>query len=160
MDPNCAAEVFTPTGRFTFYKERMSVCEAKKFCAEKGEILAPVTNEADYEALLTAAHEGNHPSCPIHYGDLLLYSLGLDITPCGEGKQERIFTNGVVWNDAVHGKLYHDYAGKTSNCAFAQLDTMNDRPGVYDYYDHCHQTTQRYICLKEAVPSNYSSTSS
>ena len=158
MNPKCATEVNTPSGRFTFHKDRMSVCEAKKFCAQRGEILAPITNQADFDALHKAVVEGNNPSCPFHYMDIMLYSIGLDITPCGKGKQDRIFTNGVAWDNDVHGKLYYDYGGN-KNCLFAVMDNQYiSKPAIYSYGSECYQTTQRVICLKEAVPSNYSST--
>ena len=160
MNPKCATVVNTPTGRFTFHKKRMSVCEAKKFCAQRGEILAPVTNKADFDALYKAAREGNNPSCPFHHDDMILYSLGLDITPCGKGKQDRIFTNGVLWDKNVHEKLYTDYQDSwNSNCAYAVMNNGNPKPGIYVWFG-CYQKIQRLICLKEAVPSNYSSYSS
>ena len=34
------------------------------------------------------------------------------------------------------------------------------KPAIYSYGSECYQTTQRVICLKEAVPSNYTSNNS
>ena len=160
MDPSCATEVTTPTGKFTFYGEIVSVCEAKKVCAEKGEILAPITNRADFEALLRVTQTGNHPSCPFHHG-FFLYSIGLDVTPCGKGKQDRVFTNGVVWNNTVHGQLYSDYMNSwKSPCVMAQLATINPKPALVTFGRLCNPTYQRFICLKEAAPSNVISSGS
>ena len=155
MNPNCVTEVVTPTGKFTFHDQQLSVCEAKKICASKGEILAPITNRADFEALYRVTQMGNHPSCPFHYGFEFMYSIGLDVTPCGKGKQDRVFTNGVVWNNTVHGKLYSDYSDSwNSPCVYAYLDTSASRPTVATYIPYCHQSNLlRFICLKEAAPS-------
>lgn len=155
MTPSCITQVTTPTGKFTFHQQTMSVCEAKKACALKGEILAPVTNGADFDALHKVMKEGNHPGCPFHHGDHT-YALGLDVTPCGRGRQERIFTNGVRWDENIHGKLYSDYENsRKSNCVFANMETNQDKPAVQPYSDQCYRLyTYRYICLKEAGRSD------
>ena len=158
---SCATEVTTPTGKFTFYGEDVSVCEAKKVCAAKGEILAPITNMDDQKALYRVTQEGNHPECPFHYGHFKLYSIGLDVTPCGKGRQDRVFTNGVVWNDTVHGKLYTDYMdSRESPCVMAQLVTISPKPAVVTFGKLCRPTNQRFICLKAAAPSDVVSSGS
>ena len=156
MNPNCATEVTTPSGKFTFHKEMVSICEAKKFCAEKGEILAPVTNKADFDALLRVMQTGNNPSCPFHHGDIIQYATGLDVTPCGKGKQDRVFTNGVAWSNVFHGKWYSDLQDSWhSSCVFATVCNWDNRPAV-NVFDGCYQVDYRFICLKETVPSNVS----
>ena len=160
MNPNCATEVTTPTGKFTFHDQGVTVCEAKKICASKGEILAPITNRADFDALYRVTQAGNHPSCPFHYG-AFPYSIGLDVTPCGKGKQDRVFTNGVVWNDTVHGQLYSEGPdSRTSPCVHASLRTFENKPHVYSYGYFCRHSWPRFICLKEASPSELASSGS
>ena len=152
MKPSCTTEVTTPTGRFTFYFQEMSYCEAKKFCAEKNEILAPITNQNDFDVLKKAVIDGNHPGCPFYNFDPE-YLIGLDITPCGKGKQDRVFTNGEVWNEAVHGKLYLSFFDTWNDpCVFAMLDTDYNGPTLAHWVPNCRQDTIKFICLKPAVP--------
>ena len=154
MDPNCSTEVITPTGKFTFHKNyNMSICEAKKFCAKKGEILAPITNEEDALAIYETMHAGAHAGCWFHYGDFD-YFIGLDVTPCGKGKQDRVFTNGEVWNETVHGKLYIDNIDSWNKpCVFASMTSDFKRPFM-GYWGDCYQSTDfRLICLKPAIPT-------
>ena len=148
MNSSCSKEVFTATGKFTFHNEQVWICEAKKICAKNDEILAPITNKQDYDAIMKVAKMGNHPNCPFHYGDHT-YFIGLDITTCGRGKQERVFTNGVAWDEDVHGKLYDDsWHIKKYNCAFAQLASWGTKPWLDFWGESCHQKTNRFLCLK------------
>ena len=155
MNPNCTTEVITSTGKFTFYSETMSVCEAKKFCGKKGEILAPITNKNDFDELYKVTQMGNHPGCPFHYGPYIYYSIGLDVTSCGgKGKQDRVFTNGVVWNNTVHGQLYTDIRDSWNRpCVHALMYNNADKPTVEPYGTFCYQHRYRFLCLKEADPS-------
>ena len=148
MNSSCSREVFTATGKFTFHDQLVSICEAKKICAENDEILAPITNKQDYDAVMTVAKSGNHPGCPFHHGDQQ-YFTGLDVTPCGKGKQERVFTNGVVWDESVHGKLYDDsWNSKMYNCVYASLATWSSQPWLEIWGNNCYQETSRFLCLK------------
>ena len=152
MKPSCNTEVTTPTGKFTFHFQRMSYCEAKKFCAEKNEILAPITNRNDFDVLKKAVIAGNHPGCQFYNFDPE-YLIGLDITPCGKGKQDRVFTNGEVWNEAVHGKLYLSFFDTWNDpCVFATLDSDYNGPTLAHWAPNCRQRTIKFICLKPAVP--------
>ena len=47
----CKTEVTTKSGRFTFYNEQVRGCQAKLKCLERGEILAPITNKEDLDAI-------------------------------------------------------------------------------------------------------------
>ena len=160
MDPSCFTEVVTSTGKFTFHKETMSICEAKKFCAKKGEILAPITNKEDALAIYRTIQAGDHESCKFHYG-YSEYSIGLDVTPCGKGKQDRVFTNGEVWNETVHGKLYIDNVDSWNKpCVMAEMISGTNRP-LMGFWGDCYQCyDQRLICLKPAVPTKTISTDS
>ena len=149
MNQSCTTQVTTPSGRFTFHEQRMSICEAKKFCAEKNEILAPITNEEDSLAIARTIHEGDHEGCWFH--NFQRFFIGLDVTPCGKGKQERVFTNGEVWNPKVHDKFYVEL-GDTWNkpCVFALFDI--DEPFVASWKG-CYEKTTRFICLKPTDPT-------
>ena len=47
----CKTSVTTTTGTFTFHNDGVPRCKAKLLCAQKGEILAPFTNQADVDAV-------------------------------------------------------------------------------------------------------------
>ena len=80
--PGCNTTVTTPTGVFTYYKDEVTYCEAKERCAEKGEVLAPLTNYDDVDALRGVADYEN-PNCLFHYGEYDYdYHIGLDISKC------------------------------------------------------------------------------
>ena len=94
---------------------------------------------------------GNFPGCAFHTG-WQEYLIGLDVTPCGKGKQDRVFTNGVVWNEAVHGKLYIDTADSLNEpCVFASYSVEYSKPTLGRWPD-CRQGTFKFICLKPAEP--------
>ena len=151
MTPSCNTQVTTPTGKFTFQFQEMSYCEAKKVCAEKNEILAPITNRNDYDVINKAVKSGNFPGCPFHNG-WQEYFLGLDVTPCGKGKQDRVFTNGEVWNEAVHGKLYVDTVDSWNQpCVFSSYSVDFRKPTI-GAWSRCYQSDFRFICLKPVVP--------
>ena len=149
MNQSCTTQVTTPSGRFTFHEQRMSICEAKKFCAEKNEILAPITNEEDSLAIARTIREGDHEGCWFH--DFQRFFIGLDVTPCGKGKQERVFTNGEVWNPEVHDKLYADNPETWNKpCVFANFD--EDTPFIA-FWEGCYEEADNFICLKPTDPT-------
>ena len=159
INPSCSTELVTPTGKFTFHDEEVSICEAKKICAKNGEILAPITNRQDYNAIIKVTKMGNHPSCPFHHGDQM-YFIGLDITPCGKGKQDKVFSNGVVWNEKIHGKLYVDqWESDTSPCAYAEFGSWGSNPWLSTWGDLCYEKTSRFLCLKPSNPVKVQSNS-
>ena len=77
INQSCPSEVTTPTGKFTFHNEKMSMCEAKKFCAAKGEILAPITNKEDFSAVYKTLLSGDHEGCWLQ--GFHKFMIGLDI---------------------------------------------------------------------------------
>ena len=158
MNQSCSTQVATPTGKFTFHKEKLSMCEAKKFCAGKGEILAPITNEEDFAAVHKTLRAGYHEGCWLY--DRESYFTGLDITPCGKGKQDRVFTNGVVWDRSVHGKLYFDHINSWYKpCVFAAVLPDWHQPALGLWFD-CYQDVKSFICLKPADPTKVISSDS
>ena len=159
MNQSCRTQVVTSTGKFTFHKEKLSMCEAKKFCAGKGEILAPITNEEDFAAVHKLLRAGCHEGCWLCERES--YFIGLDITPCGQGgKQDRVFTNGVVWDRDVHGKLYLDNVNSWHEpCVFAGVLPDLDQPALGMWYG-CYQHEKSFICLKPADPTKVVSSGS
>ena len=85
----------------------MSDSEARKLCAKNSGILAPITNKEDAEAIYKTIKMGQHEGCPFYQG-VNKYSIGLKVTACGKGKQKRVFSNGVVWNETLNASLCSD----------------------------------------------------
>ena len=63
--PQCKNTVETETGLFTIHDEKFTRGAAKLKCAESGEILAPLTNQKDVQALVDAI---TSPNCPFPLG--------------------------------------------------------------------------------------------
>ena len=64
----------------------------------------------------------------------------------------RVFTNRVVWDEEVHGKLYADrWDVKRSNCAYAELATWGERPWLEIWTKSCYQDSYRFLCLKPST---------
>ena len=158
INQSCPSEVTTPTGKFTFHQEKMSMCEAKKFCAAKGEILAPITNKEDFSAVYKTLLSGDHEGCWLQ--GFNTFMIGLDITPCGRGKQERFFTNGEAWDQNVHGKLYFDHINSWFKpCVWASIDYDMNQPSL-NMWLGCYKFPKRFICLKPADPTKIVSSNS
>ena len=136
----------TSSGTFTVYHKKLTKCEAKKFCRDKGHILAPVTTKQDKDALL----ELLHPTCEEHYG-ATTYLLGLDITPCGK-TQDRVFTNGLAYDKNTHGRLYEDYNTPDSKCPIVYLQNIAEML-IIGHEPQCISQKSRFFCLDQSTAS-------
>ena len=142
----CSMSTTTSSGTFTVVNKEMTRCEAKKYCREKGQILAPVTNQEDKDAILKLIGAKH---CKIDRGNMF-YHIGLDVTPCGE-TQERIFSNGVFYDRSVHGKLYDDMSPPSEICPDAYLDYEDSNPFTIGSLPRCHPQRQKFICLDQST---------
>ena len=138
--------ITTSSGKFTFYSETEKTRnEAKKFCEKKGEILAPITNRADLEALHKFAS-----GCS-NLGIGRSYFVGLDMFD----PKTRYFTNGVVYDEEIHGSFNYVYNinGALPACWDTYFSTQPDGiRGMHTNYNrHCYPEVNPYICLKPAV---------
>ena len=145
---NCIKQVTTPSGVFTFFEEKVQKCVARKKCAEKGQILAPILTTEDAQTLLQAT---DVTSCDFHK-HYEPYHIGLDIlkTKCGN-KEEKIFSNGVVFDEAIHGQVYRELDRHWLDCrhaGFYGYESPPHNPLLITTYD-CEEKL-RYICLKPA----------
>ena len=114
--------------------------------------MAPITNKEDAEAIYKTIKMGQHEGCPFYQG-VNKYSIGLKVTACGKGKQERIFSNGVVWNETLHASLYSDRIDSWNQpCVYAQFNSRYDRPQMASSRPLCYERMLRPLCLKPAVP--------
>ena len=140
----CRTSVKTPTGVFTFHDKRVNYGQAKIECLTRGEILAPLTNADDVNALRSII-DINNKDCEFHYG-FNDYQIGLDITICG-GVQTRIFTNNVIWNETEHGQLYEWVGSETKDINVARFSTyITDKLFIIE--DSKRSDLERFICLK------------
>ena len=106
----CGTSVTTPTGTFTYFRKQVTACQAKIECAQRGQILAPITNARDRDALRSIA-KIEDPSCKFHLG-VHQYHIGLEVTKC-RNRLPRLFSNNVVWNKTLHGGLYRWVGNKS-----------------------------------------------
>ena len=142
----CSNKVTTASGTFTAYNSQMSRCEAKKFCEKKNHILAPITNKADKDAVLKML---NPEECPMH-GGKLTYHIGLDVSYCGES-QERVFSNGVKYDDKIHGPLYTDASLPSDKCPFAYLVSVTNMNLVIGIKPGCNIQKTKVLCLDQTT---------
>ena len=142
---SCIKSIKTSSGTFSFSEKEMTRCEAKKYCRERGQILAPITTTEDKEAVLKMLD----PDCVDYYSETF-YHIGLDVYPCGD-KQERVFTNGVEYNKDVHGHLYDDLSIPNEKCPQAYLDSTDHNPFTIGSKDHCYPQPRRALCLDQST---------
>ena len=149
-NPTCGTSVTTPTGTFTYYKKMVTPCQAKIECAKRGQILAPITNARDRDALRSIA-KIEDPKCKFHLG-FRQYHIGLDIKKCGN-RIHRLFANNVVYNKTVHGDLYRWVGNKSEDTNRASYTPYFKKLFVVEDYNM--DDKRRFICLK---PNTNSST--
>ena len=142
---NCNTTVTTPTGVFTFHETKATYCQAKVECARRGQILAPVTNWGDLDALLSVANDKD-PKCKFHYG-YNDYFVGLDVKVCG-GEETRLFTNNQPWNDTEHGDLYRWAGSKTKDINVAAFNPYFRKLTIGENVLKNNGYKFRFICLK------------
>ena len=145
-------QVTTKSGTFTFHDQLVRRCKAKKICESKGEILAPVENKEDSHALFEVTMQ----ECGM-FLDVPEFHTGLDITLCGN-KEERVFTDGVKWNQTIHGSLYEEILpipdlanARTPLYGGTLKDIVYITPDNY-----CGPLISNFICLKPAKPTGES----
>ena len=141
---DCGFSTTTSSGTFTAYNKKLTKCEAKKFCRDKGHILAPITTQEDKTAVLKLLDT----RCDEHKGGEF-YLVGLDITPCGES-QDRTFSNGLNYVESVHGKLYEDYNTPDTKCPTAVANSIVKTLEI-GMEPHCISQRMRFLCLDQST---------
>ena len=146
----CNTTVTTPTGVFTYFGDEVTYCQAKFNCSKIGQILAPITNIRDVDALHSVIDNTN-PDCEFHYA-IYDYHIGLDIGIC-DGKQYRMFTNNVIWNETEHGKLYKwRHGSDKKDASYAKF--LSHHKTMFVISDPRRNQRSRYICLKPNLTSS------
>ena len=152
LEKSCPTSITTKSGTFSFHTEEVPSCKAKKICASLGRILAPITNAEDRNAI----HGITSQKCGIFKGRLFdTYHVGLDNIVC-DNETHRVFTNGVEYNETLHGEFYYIYPRnkKKSNCLASLYATGDpaDKSKVFviSMPDTCEDYRKRFICLEQA----------
>ena len=150
VDKTCPTSVTTKTGTFTFHAQKVTSCQAEKFCRGLGQILAPITNVEDHEALQKVADQ----RCGIFEkpnDQITSYHVGLNNVFCGN-EVYRVFPNGVAWNETLHGKMY--WITKDKGTCFSTLYTplggIEGSISVLARRKDCSDWKFRFICLHPA----------
>ena len=148
---SCQNSVTTKTGTFTFYEEVVSRCEAELRCMKKGELLAPITNTQDANKIVKLFNNNvGKEHCTFATNVAYSYWIGLNIT-YNESKQEKIFSNGIQWNDTKHMKIYTNYLKEYSDCPIAMFQPYfppKPFPIMGDSESCKVGSWVRYVCLK------------
>ena len=146
----CRMQTTTKSGTFTVHDQWVKKCRAKKICESKGEILAPIETKEDLHAI----HELLMQDCGV-FPPLPLFFTGLDVNVCGK-KEERIFTDGVKFNETLHGSLYEEIHFKfmdDSNVRTAAIGETNLEIIYITPDSTCGEMEANFICLKPAKPN-------
>ena len=158
---SCSYSFTTPTGTFNIYNEKLSKCQAEQKCKKMGQILAPITNKRDARRLKKHFYKNYEvgPECPISSEHIDEYHIGLELTDTDEGGLEKVFSNGVKWNDKKHSKLYDDNRKKghllsevKENCTIAlYCPFFEDKQLLFRHMSKdCNPMRAKYICLEPA----------
>ena len=151
----CPNKVKTKTGLFTFHNEFLPLCEAKLKCLSIGQILAPVASQRDANKLMEFLKSNyGKENCPYANNVGGSYWIGLDITFEGNN-QTKVFSNGKVWKEEKHGKIYKDYnKDSPTECPVALFDPGFDTEPYFLSFENSKcdiKTRNKYICLKPKV---------
>ena len=169
----CVNSFTTKTGTFTAYPELVTGCEAEKLCKEKGQMVAPFTNEEDMRAASDMFNGNNcwldddsgqtcdaNPaleSCQFSSNEPTLYRIGLNFKRQGDGSFRKIFPNGIPWSDKLHEGLYDINPEQKRQCPLAYFAPDPDFEkgisfGIGEEDEDCKwEEKMGYICMKPAA---------
>ena len=147
----CLNSVTTSTGKFTLYADRVTRCQAKKRCKEKGQILAPIKNKSDLNAIKKLQKNNDSAKCVYSFNyQLRMYHIGLDVKNVG-GTLLREFTDGTKWDDCEMKDLYMEF--NDHGCPHAiYMNIDGAELSIEPLNDECNSKTAlaSYICLEPA----------
>ena len=142
----CKNSFTTSRGTYTFYEEEMNKAEAKQFCENKGQILAPITSKGEFDKVHRYAS-----SCG-NLGGWNFYHIGFYVFK----KDVKLFSNCEKWNSAEHEGLFDWYMedGPCYRTYYSPNDNiMSVEPDLY-----CSDIkVSRPICFKAADNQNNNS---
>ena len=141
-------DIERPSGTFTaFYGYNKNFTAAQKECAKHGQILAPITEKEDFDAIVEVLSAENEYNV-ITGRDFWEYIVGLE---AAYDNSKKVFMNGVEFDEEKHGSFYKDdqenQLGKNGNCPLALLWPEN--PSFINVkYTYCESEGYSYICFK------------
>ena len=114
-------------------------CVAQERCTELGAVLAPFTDKFEFDAVMQAIS-----SC--EYQNIYANKwVGLLIS---RDNSTRVFTNGVKFDEKVHGGLYQENpVGMPTNCPVAILDATRTNKLQISANQMCVPQKRPYICF-------------
>ena len=126
---SCKRSLATTSGKFPFFDEFVTHCQAEKKCKKRGEVLAPFTNRRDIRRVKDFLESNRGvKDCLIQTYAGASYWTGLEVS-FTEDDQERVFTDGTKWKERRHGKIYRDWNKNYTDCAIALYEPhMEDHP--------------------------------
>ena len=150
-------KVKTPTGIFTLHKEEVNKCKAKQICAEKGEVLAPLTNHSDRKIIRKALKFDDDECNEFWLGKE--FHIGIDFEVC----------DGEVYPSTTTGEKISNDLNNFANWQMVQLlpdskaidtnfvpvspfdDDMKDGMTMIAWGQDYHRNAKlRFACLKPA----------
>ena len=92
----CGNSLTTSAGTYTFYKSEMTQNDATKFCEDKGQILAPITSQEEFNKV------NKYVQGCCNLNGITFYHIGLYVV----GRDVKLFSNCEKWDSAKHDSLY------------------------------------------------------
>ena len=140
-------DIERPSGTFTaYFKERQNFTTAQKECAKHGQILAPITEKEDFDAIIEVLSAKNEYNL-ITGRDFTQYMVGLEVA---YDNSKKVFMNGVEFDQKKHGSFYKDdqyHELANGRCPLALLWPVNPN-SITVKYTGCETEFFDYICFK------------
>ena len=154
---SCKRSFTTSTGTFTAYAEPVTKCEAERLCEQRGQILAPFTNEEDMRAAIDMfkGNNANYKNCDYTAIKTGMYHVGLNFKKRKDGSFVKSFSNGDRWSDEKHASLYEINPNKKLKCPEAFMMPVlapyagMEKFAIGDQSRLCsYQNNYNYMCLQ------------
>ena len=149
----------TEKGKYTIPSRDFArgACAAIERCTELGAILAPFTEQSEFDIVMKEIKSCEYQH-PLHKK-----WVGLLIS---KDNSTRVFTNGVKFEDNVHGDLYQEnHVTIPKNCPIAILDPERTNKLQISVNLNCRPHNRLYVCFEpkkttksEAITSDTVST--
>ena len=139
-------DIERPSGTFTaYYNGNVNRSAAHQECAKHGQILAPITEKEDFDAIVAVLSAENEENI-LTGRDWWQYLVGLEVA---YDNSHKIFTNGVEFDEEKHGSWYeNDKHNKLEgNCPLALLWPGNPT-SILIRNTWCEVVEKMYICFK------------
>ena len=140
-------DIERPSGTFTaYYNGNVNRSAAHHECAKHGQILAPITEKEDFDAIIKVLSAENEENI-LTGRHAWQYMVGLEVALDNSNK---VFTNGVAFDQKKHGAFYNDddYNELThGKCPLALLYPRNPT-SIEVKNTYCEIIMHCYICFK------------